>query len=353
MPSLAPTPAARVTWPSPGQVLLLQSVRADPCISVLASTTPAPRMTDTDLRRLRRLVDDAAGRLAGDGPPDPHLLRAALDEVVAGVARQATGSAIALYVSPHLREVVRLPVPVPDRVVVDRTFATRDLVRALHRTPQHVVLLLSEAEARLVVGVADDLRPPPRTSFPLTAETAPLDAFLRRVDEALGTYLRLHPAPLVLVGAERVVGRFRRQSRNTARLAGTVDANLTRAPVTALVPRIREVLEAYLRSRQDEALEHLDRRRSRHAVVEGIDACWLAARRERPEMLAVEEGFTHAARLSPDGDFLTPADDVEHPDVVDDVVDELIETVLLRGGWIAFVDDGALAGSGRVALTVR
>ncbi|MCZ2859854.1 baeRF3 domain-containing protein [Blastococcus sp. VKM Ac-2987] len=347
------TTAARVAWPSPGQVLMLQSVRADCCLSILASTTPSPRMTDTDLQRLRRLADRAAARLAEGDVPDADLLRAALDEVVAGVARQATGSGIAVYVSPHLREVVRLPVPVSDRVVVDRTFATRDLVRALHRTPQHVVLLLSEGEARLLVGVADDLRPPPRTAFPLTAEGAPLDAFLRRVDESLGTYLQLHPAPLVLVGAERVVGRFRRQSRNTARLAGALAANLTRAPVTALVPRIRQVLEAYLRSRQDEALEHLDRRRSRHAVVEGIGACWLAARRERPEMLAVEEGFTYPARLSPDGDFLTPAEDVEHPDVVDDVVDELIETVLLRGGWIAFVDDGALAAHGRVALTVR
>ncbi len=69
-------------------------------------------------------------------------------------------------------------------------------------------------------------------------------------------------------------------------------------------------------------------------------------------MLAVEEGFTYPARLSPDGDFLTPADDVSHPDVVDDVVDELIETVLLRGGWVAFVPDGALAEHGRVALAL-
>ncbi|MGY1833547.1 hypothetical protein ACI79P_00360 [Blastococcus sp. SYSU DS0510] len=342
-----------MTWPSPGQVLLLQSVRADPCISVLAATTPSPRMTDTDVRRLRRLADDAVARLAEGDHPDVHLLRTALDEVVAGASTLATGSGIGLYVSAHVREVVRLPVPVADRVVVDPSFATRDLVRALHRTPHHVALLLGEHEARLMVGVADDLRPPPRSAFPLTADGAPVDAFLRRVDEALGTYLQLHPAPLVLVGAEHVVGRFRRQSRNTHRLAGTLDANLTRSPVTTLVPRIREVLQAYLRSRQDEALEHLDRRRSRNAVVEGIDSCWLAARRERPEMLAVEEGFTYAARLSPDGDFLTRADDVEHPDVVDDVVDELIETVLLRGGWIAFVDDGALAEHGRVALTIR
>jgi len=157
----------------------------------------------------------------------------------------------------------------------------------------------------------------------------------------------------VLVGGSRTVSRFRRLSRNTGRLAGVLTGHLTREPLTALVERIRPVLTSYLLSRQDEALALLDRRRSGHAVVDGLDAAWLAARRERPEMLAVEEGFSRAARLSPDGDFLTPAEDVEHPDVVDDVVDELIETVLLRGGWVALVADGALADHDRVALTLR
>ncbi len=343
----------RIGWPSPEQVVLLQSVRDESCVSLLAATTPAAVMTDADARRLRRLAEEAAARLAEDGRPEALALSRAVDDVVAGLGREPTGAGIAVFVSPHLREVVRLPVPVVDRVVVDPTFATRDLVRALHRTPRHVVLLLSEREARLLEGVADDLRPPPRSTFPILADGAPTEAYLRRVDEALGTHLQLHPAPLVLVGAERIVHQFRRLSRNTRRLAGSVHANIVRAPLSTLVPRVREVLEAYLRSRQQEALELLDRRRSRQTVVDGIDACWLAARRERPEMLAVEEGFTYPARLSPDGDFLTPADDVEHPDVVDDSVDELIETVLLRGGWIAFVEDGALAGHGRVALTLR
>ncbi|MGY1672784.1 baeRF3 domain-containing protein [Geodermatophilus sp. SYSU D00710] len=341
----------RVTGPSPEQVVLLQSVRDEPCVSLLATTTPAPRMTDADARTLQRLAGEAGARLARDGAPAE--LTTALEDLVAAARTEPTGAGIALYVNRALRQVVRLPVPVPDRVVVDPTFATRDLVRALHRIPRHVVLLLSEQDARLLEGGAGTLRPPRRSPFPLRAEDDAGDAFLRRVDRALGTFLRLHPAPLVLVGGHRVVGRFRRLSRNTGRLAGTVTGNLTRAPLSVLVPRVREVLDGYLLSRQDEALAHLDRRRSRSAVVEGIDAAWLAARRERPEMLAVEEGFTLAARLSADGDFLVPADDVEHPDVVDDVVDELIETVLLRGGWIAFVADGALADAGRVALALR
>ena len=115
----------------------------------------------------------------------------------------------------------------------------------------------------------------------------------------------------------------------------------------------RAQIQDYLRSRERESLVLLERRAGAGRVVSGIQAAWLAARAERPEMLAVEEGYFFPARLDPDGDLLTEATDLEHPEVIDDVVDELIEAVLRRGGWVALLSDGALAGHGRVALTLR
>jgi hypothetical protein len=96
----------------------------------------------------------------------------------------------------------------------------------------------------------------------------------------------------------------------------------------------------------------VDRRVGEGRTLSGMAASWLAARRERPEMLAVEEGLFVPARLSADGDHLTPAPDIDHPEVIDDLVDELIETVLHRGGWVAIVSDGALREHDGVALTV-
>lgn len=87
--------------------------------------------------------------------------------------------------------------------------------------------------------------------------------------------------------------------------------------------------------------------------MKGITAAWLAATHERPEMLAVEDTLVYPARLAADGDLLVPADDAESPDVIDDAVDELIELVLHRGGWVALVEDGALADHYRIALTLR
>jgi len=366
-PLSAPQQAFPPPPPTPEQIVLLQAVQDYPALSVLVSTTPAPVMTPADATRVRARVAQAVERVRREqlGPAADDAV-AALTQLAERVAAEPTGRGLALFASAGTSMAVPLPLAVRDRVVVDPTFATRDLVRALHRTPRHHVLVLNSGEARLFTGAGDVLRPVQGSAFPLQnerprrpagarsgAKDADAAAFYREVDQALGTQLRLHPAPLVLVGPDRVVAQFRNVSRNLGRLAGQLEGNLASEPLPELVARCRPVLEQYLLSRQAEALALLEQRARTSRVVTGMTSCWLAARREAPEMLAVEEGLYYPARLSDDGDLLMPADDVEHPEVIDDAVDELLELVLDRGGWVALVEDGALADRGRVALTLR
>ncbi len=372
-----PSPEERiVAAPPASQVVLLQAVRSYPAVSLLLSTTSAATMIAGDAAALRQQAREAARRLRAENVPDvERTVIEPLEQLVASVAAWPTGHAIAVFASRGLTLALRLPVPVRNRVVVDPTFATRDLVRALHRTPRHVVLTLTSREARLFDGVAGTLRPALRSTFPLRdapdrdgsprggrqgqrsggrdGQDADQLTFFRTVDRSLSTYLRLHPAPLVIAAGDRTLSAFTAVSTNLGRLAGTIPANVTTEPLPTLAARITPVLERYLLSRQDEALELIERRAGQRRVVAGMPSCWLAARRERPEMLAVEDELFYPARISADGDALTPATDVEHPEVVDDAVDELIELVLDRGGWVAFVEPGTLGGYDRVALTLR
>lgn len=363
---------APLPLPTAAEVLALQAVHEYPAISVLCSTDTAPAMSTVAAARLEQLVDDATRRLRSEfGGPVAASLADDLRHLVDDAKERPTRAAVALYVSSRHISAWSLPQPVVDRAVVDPTFATRDLVRSLHRTPRHVVLVLTEREARLFDGAGDTLLPPFGGPFPLIDRTPRrhtrtgggpakggdqdrrAETFLRTVDRALGTYLSLHPAPLVLVGASRTLTRFTRISRNLGRLAGAVQGSHARTPLPTLARLIRPVIQDYLRSREREALTLVGKRSRAGAVATGMPAVWLAARAERPEMLAVEEGLFYPARVSRDGDLITPADDVEHPDVIDDAVDEVIETVLRRGGWVALVQNGALSASDRIALTLR
>jgi hypothetical protein len=346
--------------PSVDQVLRLQAFKDYPMISLLLTTTVAPRMTTKDAIAMRGLAAEALTRIrATEEGPVLGVLESALGRAVDEAIAGPTSAAIAVLVGRQHTELVPLPLGVRDRAVVDTTFATRDLVRSLHRTPRHVVLVFNSGQARLFDGGAGVLKPAPTESFPMflppkNGGTGTLSvAFLRRVDTALGVYLRLRPAPLILIGPDKVLTTFKGLSRNTGRLAGTIGGNLAKVPLSELARRLQPVLDLYLHSRQAEALQLLAARDRAGRVVTGVPAAWLAARHERPEMLVVEESLFYPARISDDGDFLEPASDIGSPDVVDDAVDELIELALRRGAWVALTTDGALTGYDRVALTLR
>ena len=356
--SLLTTPAPAPQAVTPSRVLVLQSMTAYPSVSLLLSTEPASALDRADVARLHSMRDDVARRLEAEGYFSATRLVGKLDDLIELAQTVEIQRGLALFASEAFEQLLVLPVSVRERAVVDPTFATRDLVRALHRTPRHVILVLSAKEARLFEGEGGRVTPVVGAKFPRTAES-PLprregpERFLAEVDDALGAYLRLHPAPLFVIGAEPTLSRFCQRSRNTGRLAGKVAGNYLNAPLAQLAQLVNPAIETYLLSRQDEALGLLERRVGQDRAVMGIDAVWLAARWERPEMLAVEVDFFYPASLSEDGDRLLATDDVERPDVIDDAVDEVIERVLDRGGWVALVESGLIPDGARIAMTIK
>ena len=130
---------AAVTVPlTAAAVLGLQGYRADPSVSLLLTTRPGPALDPADRARLRALARQARDRLgtqpehgAGDRITDLLDTLDALVENVTGPVDRA----IAVFASPARVARFDLPVEVLDRCVIDPTFATRDLVRSLHRTP--------------------------------------------------------------------------------------------------------------------------------------------------------------------------------------------------------------------------
>lgn len=342
---------------SANAVVVLQSMTSYPSVSVLMSTRPG-RLNPDQAARLETLRTSVSRRLHQEGVSSADMLMAELDQLITAAGEVTLEKGLALYVNEHHAQMLVLPVEVKERAVVDPTFATRDLVRALHRTPRHVVLILSAREARLFESQLGSLRPADGSKFPVKTrdnqnhKESP-KAFYKRVDQAMGAHLRLRPAPVVLVAAEPTLSRFVQLSTNLTRVAGKIAGNHITTPLPVVADLVAPHIETYLASRQNEALELLEQRIGQDRAVLGLESVWLASRWERPEMLAVEDDFFFPARLSPDGDSLQAADDIEHPDVIDDVVDELVEQALARGAWVALIEPGRIPDDQRIALTTR
>lgn len=369
VPAPAPAAARRLHRVRARDVADLTVSAAYPCISVLMPTEPAPRMTPSDVEALHGLVEDVDQRLREQEIPAPGRLMRKLVSQVQLVSGEPTDRAVAIYVSLAVSRTFWLSTPVTARAVVEPTFATRPLVTALHRTPPHVLLVLHPTCAHLyhgadgglrLVGSRDSFQGPrplraPQQDQDVRGETVAdqTDAFLRAVDRLLGRYRAEHPSPLVLGGSPLVVDRFRAISRHLDRLAGRIPP--ARGETASDLARASsEVVQHYLRSRREEALSDLRTALASRPgdVASGMAACWRAAYQRVPSMLMVEHDFISPGRPE---DYV-PAQGTRPRSVappVHDLVDDLIEAVIMRGGQLALVDNEDLAAHGRVALLSR
>lgn len=336
-----------------------------PCISVLLPTDPSPRMSAADLAQLQQLVAEVDQELRDQAVAGRGRLMRRLAGLVDRVAGQPTDRALALYVNLAVDRAFRLPLPVTPRSVVEHTFATRPLLTALHRMPPHVLLVLHPACAHLYQGADGGLRSVAhrdvlggRTAFRLpregeaTADAEDLvEGYLRDVDRMLGEYRAEHPSPLVLGGTPYLVDRFRAVSRNLDRLAGRVPPESGQTALD-LARSSAEVVERYLRSRRDEAVDQLREALATRPgdVARGMAACWQAVHQRSPGMLLVEEDFVSPGRAAGHLDGAADGPGIRE---VHDLVDDLMEVVIMRGGQLALVADGDLAEHGRVALVSR
>ncbi len=358
-------------------IALLQRVDAYPSVSLLLPVD-GDGVAQVKLR-LRHLVDHAVGRLGQELDLDAVAAFAdRLSDAVDTVEMLDGQQGVAIYVSDRTT-VVPLPVRVRERVVVDDTFATRDLVRAFQRSPRYRVVTLGPKVTRLFEGVGFDLREVRGGGFPLHGTSSrvgtgtrsasrgrvsrdgrrddptatSIDKSVDELDDALSVYLHDDPLPLVVVGTEPRLAAVARRTRHRHKIAATVRGATDFPVLTDLCVRVWPVVESMLQQETADAVAELEQAGGASRHVSGVAETWTLANQGRGDLLLVEEGFEYPARIDPNNGQVTGTADRDQPGVVDDLVDEIIEVVLAKRGRCHIVPDGSLARYDRIAMKVR
>ena len=352
---------------------LLQSIRGYPALSLMLPTHRTAPDNRQDPIRVKNLMTEAANRLLSEFSKrevDPILTR--LDAIADEINYQHTLDGLAIFVNNDFARKFYLPFEIRQRVIIDETFATRDLVMAMNRAQRYWVLALSEKPTRLFEGARDALVEVENEDFPMTytgpGVSSPMPGgagvnksayrderhrqFFRQIDEAFGKLVKDDPLPLVIVGVVDYLAFFNEVSSHRNLIAAEVQGNHDKtAPhdLAALVwPEIKETMHA----RRHEILDDLNAAVGARRSVSGVGECWRKAQEGRVDTLVVEEDFHKAARLG-ENNTVIPADDPSAADTIDDIVDELVEAVMEKGGRVVFVDNGTLDLHQRVAAILR
>jgi hypothetical protein len=354
----------------------LQLYRGAPLLSIIAKTHRHSPENQQDPILMGNLVKEAVERLSHHvGGATLRQWEQWVNEEVAKIDWQHTQDGLVLFVGEGVREHHKVPFAVDSRVVVDDTFATRDLVRALNRAQRYLVLVLSEKPTRLYHAFRDQLEEITTGGFPMEHNaqggSAPLpggrgvnasairDArhrqFFRTVDDALTNLEMEDPLPIVVVGVDRYQAFFREVSRHRDRICGSVigSHDSTTAPELAKLawPQVRQ----WLNDERVRVIEDLDAAAGSARLADTLDDVWRAAHEGRVRTLVVEDNYKQPGVLrDEEGLTLEPVDAVtDEPNHIDDAIDDVIETVLLFGGDVTFVPDGSLDNYKRVAAILR
>ena len=329
----------------------LQRLSAYPSVTVLMNTTPADPMRDDDVRRLESLIGDAERRLMGDEEAtERDTVVIALRSLLLEAAMQPATRAVALCASPAYRAVVRLGREVRDRIVVDDTFATRDMVADANRTAVFRVVTVSDHKARVLIGDRNRLAELRDDRWPLVRdESDSPTTWQRNMTEAIDAECIGHDVPTIVAGVARTLREVRRSIQCTP--IATITGGHDRTGWADLHRLVWPLIVDWMRQDGERAMQRLEDARGARRFAGGIDEVWSLAHDGRVQLLVVEEGYDVPARL--DAGRLVPTSDALAPGVIDDAVDELIEAVLLRGGEAVIVPSDTLADHERVAAVLR
>ncbi len=329
----------------------LQRRRIYPSITVLMNTTPGVVMDRAAVAVARSLIAEVDDRLRGDVSDEVRAdLVARLADLVAHQEDVAGSEAVAWCVSPEYSAAVRLGRTVDERVVIDETFATRDLVADLNRTAQFRLITVSERMTRTFIGDRARLVEELDAPWPMVrAEDEPLAVWMRDVVAELRRLDADQALPTVIAGVDRTIRRS--LVSEIFDPIGFIAGNNDRTSWSVLHDAAWPIVTEWLQTDRADAMAALGRARSSRTYAGGIDEIWPLATQGRIETLVVEDGYAVAARLR-DGQVV-PTADREAPDVVDDIVDEAIEAVLGARGSVVIVPDGGLDDHGRIAAVLR
>lgn len=355
-------------------ILLLQQIRGYPALTITLPTHRTAPQNQQDPIRVKNLVKQAVTRLLQEfNKREIESLLARLEKLVSEIDYRYTLDGLALFVNRDFARAFQLPFTLEERIVVDETFYTRPLVFAMNRTPRYWALVLSEKPTRLYEGTRDVLVEIRDGGFPMTHEgpggERPLPGgfgvkksayrdeyhrkFFRQVDAALKPFLANDPLPLAVIGVDRFLAFFNEVTAHRSAILTTLTGSHDKTSPHELSKLLWPLVEANLNMRRQQALSELDKAVSEGRFVSTVGEVWRLANEGRGRLLLVEKDFHFPARLDKTGRHLIPAEDATAPDVIDDAVDEIIETVLNKQGQIVFVDNGQLAAHQRIVLLLR
>lgn len=347
----------------------IKNIQAEACVTIIMNTHRTRPDNERDPLLLKNLLKDAEKRLY-DTYPKRFVwpIMENLQKVADQVDHNFNLESLIIFANQEVAEFTRLPIRVADRVEIDNSFTTRDLIRALHLETAYYVLVLSRQNARLIEAFNDKVVIELGGDFPMKNNLSAVgrqdqsnrkdpdnlfEEFFNRVDKTVQNVIKENPLPILLATETGNMHTYLRMADNKHNIIGHIKRNRDDEKAHHIISDAWDVVKSITRERTAERITEFHRAIGSGKVLTGFTEIWNAIQHGRGQTLFIKKGLYQPAIFI--DNTIIPVEKFEKGqiNVIDDIFDELIELNLAFGGDNVFIEGNELEKFGNIALVVR
>ena len=340
----------------------LKKVTAENCITLILNTHRTLPENQKDAIVLKNSLKEAEERLMKSLEKNKaQEIAEHLTKLAATIDHSHNLESLILFVNveKQIAEFIRLPIAVVDRVIIGDTFATRDLLRAIHLTSTYYVLVLSQQKVRLIQAMNDNVIlefgnpfPIENKEFHTTSAIEGSDAgrktnliaeFFNRIDKEVNKIRKENPLPVLICTEE---GNFHEYLKiadeQESIIENYLNGNRLEEKADAIVKEAWPIIKERTEKRNSDLKKELDQALGGGRFLSDVNEIMTAIKEGKVQTIFVQKGLFQPALLSNGSVTLLQENDEKPKDAVDDIFDEMIEMNMNYGGDAVFLPKGSL-----------
>lgn len=356
-----------------------------PCISITLATHRRHPEWKQDPVRFRAQIAEAEALLRAGSVRDGEALLAPLRRLLDEPFWEYASDGLAVFVSRSARAAFRLPIAVPDHVVVADTFHTKPMLRFLRRERRYFVLALSQNEVTLYEGSRSGAVTVEMSGVPSSLEDAvgapdfdravtshgpssrsvmagarhgredtkeTLARYFRAVDRGLRENLRGETAPLVFAAVQYYHPIYREVNTYPYLLAEGLEGSFERASVETIHAQAWPLVDRAISARVAEWADRYRALAGTGLALDRLEEVAACAVQGRVRIALAAEGESAWGLLDRATGAVIRHERQMGPDD-GDLVDDICEEALKRGAEILVVPRAAMPTESPIAAVLR
>lgn len=347
----------------------LKNIKSDCCVTIILETHRTTPDNEKDPILLKNLVKEVESRLQESH--DKSFVKKMMERINSlahDIDHKHNKESLILFVNEDIAEFVRLPVRVENRVVIDKTFGTRDLVRALYQEVSYYILVLGRDEARLIEAFNDKVSDEIKDGFPMTnkhlipaqrseaaiasRQTNLVQEFFNRVDKQVNEVRKNNPLSVLISTDEGNYPQYLQIADRKEMITGLLPGNRLHEKAHHIVEAAWPVMKKLNAEKNNQRLSELRNAVNTQKFATDFNEIWNAVNEGRGSTIFVKQGYFQPAKLDNGHLELVKPENKEQANV-DDIIDEMIEKNLQSGGDTVFIKGDELKEFNGLVLVTR